>query len=155
MHLLHFSPKSFFSNSSKATFGIILHQGGCIAPPAQNKRVQMHLLHPCCRRPWGETVSTTQTWTDKNMVYTILISRMSWFKIIEVTDVDPPSTQHSQFGLISLNFKCSYLFDFKSYILETRTIQRSKQFSYRVFDHSNFKFNPLIILLWFEEDTET
>ena len=43
--------KSSFSDWNTPTYRAILHQDGCNAPVAGNWRVQMHPLHPCCRRP--------------------------------------------------------------------------------------------------------
>ena len=47
-----FAQNNSFSNRLRAKFRRILHQDRCNAPVAGNLRVQMQLLHPCCRCPW-------------------------------------------------------------------------------------------------------
>ena len=55
-----FWPKQLISDSPRTTFMTILHQDGCIAPAAQNWRVQIHPLHPFCRRPWSRSKPATK-----------------------------------------------------------------------------------------------
>ena len=53
MHLLSTKFSRFFPFVRRKTLSwTIIHQEGCITPVAKFLRVQMHPLHPLCRRPW-------------------------------------------------------------------------------------------------------
>ena len=86
---LLFDSKSSFSDWNRATYRTILHQDGCNAPVAGNWRVQMHPLHPCCRRPCihSKYKLNSKQWNEifpSILVNDPIIGNCSWFGILKI-----------------------------------------------------------------------